>query len=160
MKINLDKRFRLKNFDYGGNHSFFVTVRTKDRKHYLGSIENEKFLPTKIGSIVVENWKSIPDHFGFVVLDEFQCMPDHFHGIIHFKKANYNNIKKGNQFGPQKDNLGSVMRTFKASITSFAKINELEFKWHPRYHDHVIHSEEELERIRNYIRANVANWKK
>ena len=50
------------------------------------------------------------------------------------------------------------MRGYKASVKKHAVINEIDFAWQPKFHDHIIRSEEELKRIRQYIVNNPANW--
>jgi len=69
------------------------------------------------------------------------------------------NTKGINKFAPQSKNLGSVMRGFKSSVSSFAKDNNVIFNWQPRYYDHVIRNHNEFMRISMYIRNNPANWK-
>ena len=69
------------------------------------------------------------------------------------------NTKGKNKFGPQSKNLGSVMRGFKSTVSSFAKDNNIIFNWQPRYYDHVIRNHDEFMRISTYIRNNPANWK-
>jgi REP element-mobilizing transposase RayT len=68
------------------------------------------------------------------------------------------NTKGKNKFGPQSKNLGSVMRGFKSTVSSFAKDNNIIFNWQPRYYDHVIRNHDEFMRISTYIRNNPANW--
>ena len=67
--------------------------------------------------------------------------------------------KSGNHFGPQSQNLGSIVRGFKIGVTKYCRENDIEFGWQPRYHDHIIRDRMELERIQNYIRNNPGNWK-
>jgi hypothetical protein len=55
--------------------------------------------------------------------------------------------------------LSVVIRQFKQSITRFANENNIEFAWQPRFHDHIIRDNDELNGISNYIENNVANWK-
>jgi putative transposase len=160
MKINLNKNFRRKGFDYGSNGFYFITIKCKNRICYLGGIENEEFIPSTIGQTAINNWENIPKHFPFILLDEFQCMPDHFHGIIQVNKEEFKFNKEGNKFGPQKDNIGVVISNFKASVTRFANQNQIEFKWHSRYHDSIIDGVDQLQNIRNYIKNNPKNWKK
>lgn len=114
--------------------------------------------PIPIGEIAIENWNKIPEHFPFVELDEFIVMPNHVHGILFFNKPDFKEWTP-NKFGPQSQNLGSVIRGYKASVTTYATTNQIEFSWQPRFHDHIIHSEEELNRIRKYIIQNPSKWK-
>jgi REP element-mobilizing transposase RayT len=64
-----------------------------------------------------------------------------------------------NQFAPQSHNLASVLRGFKSAVTMFARKNKVAFDWQPRFHDHIIRSELEYQRISRYIRNNPAKWR-
>ena len=112
---------------------------------------------TTIGKIANQNWMDIPKHFPFVVLDEFVVMPNHIHGILRFEKPGYRERKK-NVFGPQSQNLGSVLRGYKSATKSYATTHHIEFGLQARYHDDVITSGKELERIRIYIQNNPSRW--
>jgi putative transposase len=68
-------------------------------------------------------------------------------------------VQTKNKFGPQSQNLASIIRGFKIGITKYARINKIEFGWQARYHDHIIRNEIELERIRKYITTNPMNWR-
>jgi REP-associated tyrosine transposase len=136
---------RLQNWDYGSQGLYFVTICTKNRNKYFGEIvplqtQNIAPLqPTLIGLIAQKNWEQIPVHFPFVELDQFQVMPDHLHGILFFNIP-YSGQWTVNKFGPQSKNLGSVIRGYKASVKTYAAINQIDFEWQPRFHDHVIRS--------------------
>lgn len=112
---------------------------------------------TPIGEIAYQNWIDIPKHYPFVVLDEFVIMPDHIHGILCFKKPGYRQ-RKLNAFGPQSQNLGSVIRGFKGATKSYSAAHNIYFAWQARYHDDVITSGKELDKIRQYIKENPARW--
>jgi hypothetical protein len=63
-----------------------------------------------------------------------------------------------NKFGPQSKNLASILRGFKSAVTTFARINNIQFGWQPRFHDHIIRNDESFQRISKYIANNQANW--
>lgn len=63
-----------------------------------------------------------------------------------------------NKFGPQSQNLASIIRGFKTGVTKYARNNNIDFAWQSRYHDHIIRDNESFERIRNYIINNPKNW--
>lgn len=63
-----------------------------------------------------------------------------------------------NKFGPQSQNLASIIRGYKTGVTKFARNNNINFAWQPRFHDHVIRDNESHEIIRNYIINNPKNW--
>lgn len=77
---------RLVNWDYGSNAPYFVTICTKNRKHYFGDIAACKMQQSEIGQLVELFWYEIPVHFPFVILDAFILMPNHIHGIIVINK--------------------------------------------------------------------------
>ncbi len=116
-----------------------------------------QYQPTEIGKMAFEFWNEIPQHFPFVVLDAFVIMPNHVHGILIFEKPNKTDWTP-NKFGTQSQNLGSVLRGFKASLKRYANQKNIEFGWQSRFHDHIIRNEIELKNIRAYIRNNAMNW--
>ena len=165
---------RLKNWDYGSHGFYFVTICTKNKQPYFGRIVNDvnntinnrtqNFASphpnqtfTLIGEIANRYWAEIPKHFPFVELDTFVIMPDHVHGILFLNRPKYESWRT-NSFKPQSENLASIVRGFKAAVKKYAVLNQLEFDWQPRYHDHVIHSENELNIIRQYIMDNPMKW--
>jgi len=152
-KYNI-KSNRLKNWDYGNNASYFITICTKYRYKSLGYMQNNKILLSKIGKIAEKHWKQIPKHFPFVILDKFVIMPDHLHGIIIINKQIQNKIYKSNKFGPQSENLASIIRGFKASIKKYAVINHIRFNWQTLYYERKINNITGFIKTRNYIIHN------
>ena len=73
---------RLKNWDYGSNAIYFVTICTQNREHYFGEIADGQMNLSETGKIANRFWFEIPNHFPFVQLGEFVVMPNHVHGII------------------------------------------------------------------------------
>jgi REP element-mobilizing transposase RayT len=63
-----------------------------------------------------------------------------------------------NTYGPQSKNLSSIIRGIKSAVTMYAKKMKLDFSWQPRYHDDIIRTNRELNRIRKYIIENPGNW--
>ncbi len=83
---------RLKNWDYGKNGAYFITICTGNREHFFGEIitiddENEMQF-SEIGLLANEFWAEIPKHFPFVELGNYQVMPNHVHGILIIDKKN------------------------------------------------------------------------
>ncbi len=55
--------------------------------------------------------------------------------------------------------LGKIIRHFKAKATK--KIHDaglIDFGWQGKFYDHIIRGQEDLDRIRDYIRKNPSNW--
>jgi len=157
---------RLKNRDYGAPGYYFITICTQNRENYFGHVEwatpvgTQNFASrvqlTPIGKIARQYWIEIPNHFRFVFLDEFVIMPNHVHGILTINKPGYHDPKP-NAFGPQSQNLPSVVRGFKAATKKHATINGLEFSWQPRYHERILRLDE-LDSCRKYIQNNPEKW--
>jgi len=63
-----------------------------------------------------------------------------------------------NKFGPQSKNIASIIRGFKIGVTKFAKSQNIPFGWQPRFYDHIVRNEKDLNRIRQYIINNPAKW--
>ena len=107
-----------------------------------------------------------------VQLHEFVVMPDHFHGIVEILDYGHGRyalpggdrdalqcVSTGKQFGPQKDNLASIIRGFKSSVVRAVRKLNPDFAWQTRFHDRIVRDNDALERIRNYIQENPAKWK-
>jgi len=73
---------RLKNWNYGKNGYYFVTICIKNCECVFGNVNDKKMILSEIGRIAEKFWLEIPTHFPFVKLDEFIIMPNHIHGII------------------------------------------------------------------------------
>jgi len=175
---------RLQNWDYGWNGSYFITICTANRKCFFGDIEVGKMNLTEIGGMANKFWIEIPEHFPFVKLDAHVVMPNHVHGIIVIDKPrdgrnvtqndnrtvetqNFASLQSQpqkppqpkNKFGPQSQNLASIIRGYKTGVTKYARIHRIDFAWQSRFHDHIIRNKKEYERIKNYIINNPKNWR-
>jgi len=161
---------RLADWDYGANGSYFVTICTKDREKFFGEIEEITMemqnsdtrsiaclTATEIGEIAFTNWETIPTFHPYVELDEITVMPDHVHGILFINKPEKATWEL-NKFGPQRNNLGSIVRGYKSSVKTYAVINNIEFVWQSKYYDRVIRNEKEYWNIKEYIRNNPDQW--
>ena len=84
-------------------------------------------------------------------------MPNHIHGVLFINKANKHDWQL-NKFGVQSQNLASIIRGYKASVKTYATINDIKFDWQPRYYDHVIRNEKEYLNINGYIANNPEQW--
>jgi len=162
-------------WDYGSNAAYFVTICINDRSHGFGEGVNAEMVLTPLGQAAVDCWDEIPTHFPFVVLGGFVVMPNHIHGIIIIDKPDDGDDAvqtqdiapvqtqdiaslPRNKFGPQSQNLASIVRGYKIGVTKYAREHNLPFRWQERYHDHVIRNEGEYERIRKYIEKNPQKW--
>lgn len=155
-------------WDYGSNALYYVTINTKNRVHYFGKIVDKEMHLTNIGRAASDCWQEIPEHFSFVILIKFVVMPDHVHGILRINKPPGMDVEETqyfvslpfqkNKFGPQSNNLASVLRGYKIGVTNFAKSNNILFCWQRGYHDHIIRDDRSFFAISKYIENNPGKW--
>ncbi|MFH1319932.1 MAG: transposase [Bacteroidota bacterium] len=74
----------------------------------------------------------------------------------YFRQSFHN--RKQNKFGPQRNNLSSIMGGIKSAATVNIRKMTPDFQWQLLFNDHVIRNSRELNRIRQYIKNNPANW--
>ncbi len=156
------KSIRLPNWDYSNPGYYAVTICTKDKIEYFGKIKNGKMYLNQLGKIVEKCWLEIPNHFPFIFLDCYIIMPNHIHGIIEIKCRDAKfcvSTGNENKFGPQSKNLASIIRGFKTGVKKYATINKINFVWQKSFYEHIIRGENDLNRVREYIRLNPLNWK-
>jgi REP element-mobilizing transposase RayT len=136
---------RLQTHDYGSNGAYFITICTADRINYFGEIKNREMIHSPLGEIAHQCWIDIPKHFPFVKLDAHIIMPNHTHGIIIIDKSDLeiqsnkslnsrevqtqNIASQQNKFGPQSQNLASIIRGFKTGVTVNARKINPAFGW-------------------------------
>ena len=134
---------------------------------------------SEIGKIADQEWVKTPGIRPDMNLElgEFVVMPNHFHAIVIIGDNAYNTECGGddrdrrrdamhrvsttvNQFGPQSNNLASIMRGFKSVVTKNARYIRPNFAWQSRYHDHIIRNDTSFHSISQYIRQNPSQWQK
>jgi len=172
------KHIRLRNHDYSSPGVYFITICTDNRKHFFGEITNMQMTYTPIGEIALQYWNEIPHHFPQIKLRAFVIMPNHIHGIMQIicrdtacrvpTNDDADNVgschgmtPQYNQFSnPIKGSISTIIGQYKSSVTRWCNKNDHSyFGWQSKFHDHVVRSREEYDRITNYINTNIQNWK-
>ena len=169
--------------DYDGG-SYFITICTKDREHYFGEIVDEEMVLSDIGKYVDEQFKNVTSHYPYAEIPLWTIMPNHVHAIVVISACrdvacNVSSMEPNHSAGdvaryvstnptdkneymaersPKQGSLAAVIRGLKSAVTKYANENEILFAWQPRFHDHIIRDNSEMNRIANYIENNVANW--
>jgi REP element-mobilizing transposase RayT len=172
---------RLKNWDYSTPGAYFITICAEGREYVFGRVECGRMILSEIGEIAHSRWREIPRHFPSVHLDEFGMMPNHLHGIVIIDKTNTvfvetpkldvsTNIHTNPQIPTRpttepaakpnwkSGSLGVIINQYKRICTIHIRKHGYVFEWQSRFHDHVIRNEDDLDRIRNYIRYNPFHW--
>jgi len=123
-------------------------------------------------------WNEIPRYYSGVEIDQFQIMPNHIHGIIVMVGAGPracpdNNGQPCHQIhgqpqgvAPTRLSLNDVVHRFKTMTTKKYCDGIKQYGWpafagklwQRNYYEHIIRSDEDIGRIRDYILNNPANW--
>ncbi len=165
------KSIRLPHWDYSSCGGYFVTICTKNRECFFGNVSNKKMKLSQIGEIANKYWNEIPKHYKNVSLDEYILMPNHIHGIVIIEQliptvetphcgvsTNTKNPHHKPQWKP--NSLGSIICQFKSITTKHVRsIGSPNFSWQSRFHEHIIRNDNDLNRIRKYIKNNPLKWK-
>ena len=142
---------RLDGYDYSRAGAYFVTICVKDRHEML-------WMPTPagahivrpplsdIGEIVEKTIENIPQIYENVRIDKYVIMPNHIHIIM---VIDYNHGRT--MCAPT---VSRVVKQCKEHVTK-----QIGFSmWQKSYHDHIIRSEAEYQKIWQYIDENPAKW--
>ncbi len=137
----------MRNYDYGNQGAYFVTISTYNRKHFFGEIDANDMHLNENGKIVHSVWNELPEHYPFLNLDSFIIMPNHIHGILVLSKSSFS--------------FSEIIRGFKTF--SARKINEKNSSpgkalWQRNYYEHVIRNDDDLNQTRQYILNNPLKW--
>lgn len=151
---------------------YFITICTKNRQHFFGEIYNERMHLSKIGKFLESQLSSAHYFCANVEVPLFVVMPNHIHLIVSITDAgtsadvDSDNLRRSpnpylrddakcKRFSPA---LSRYINSIKGTVTKFAKTNDIEFGWQPRYHDHAIRSTRDCNNISDYILNNVIRW--
>lgn len=148
---------RLAGYDYSQAGAYFVTFCTHERQHLFGEVIDGMIQLTPAGAIAWRCWDEIPVHFPTVEIDHVVVMPNHVHGIIVIQSTPPAPDSKT----PAPPSLNTVIGLYKSTVTKFIRREDdpsIAQVWQRSYHDHVIRTEEELARIRDYINTNPQRW--
>jgi REP element-mobilizing transposase RayT len=173
MKSGNRKSVRLSGHDYSGPATYFITLCTESRECLFGQVINGEMNLNESGRIVQEAWMRSPQIRSELDLDRWIVMPDHFHGIVSIRpRCPFTAVVGATGGRPataitsgrpalQSGSLGSFIGGFKSITTK--RINEIRATpdapvWQRNYDEHIIDTDEELERMRQYIKDNPRKW--
>jgi REP element-mobilizing transposase RayT len=166
--------------DYNGG-IYFVTICTQNNQHFFGEIQNSTMLLNEIGQFAFDNLQDISTHYPYAEIPLFVVMPNHLHAIVFIDGENgritrhcrdvaryvstdsgtdkhSENNEKMVEIAKHQSLLGFVIRGLKSATTKFANQNNIPFAWQTRFHDRIIRSQNEINRIAEYIENNPARW--
>lgn len=160
-------------------HYFGKVVDDKMQLNSCGEIVHQEILNTMTmrKNVIIDTFIVMPNHIHMII-----CMADPRKWIcrdaLHASQwatrrvalhgINGNNnwrgdgnvlcVDEGNIFGPQKNNLATIIRGLKSAITSKIKKLYPEFSWQWSFYEHIIKSDRSFQNIREYIENNPVNW--
>jgi len=163
----LHSNLRLTGFDYAQPGAYYVTLVTRGRELL--------FEDARYRELATECWQWLGEHLTHVVVDEYVVMPNHLHGLLILNGVDalgaVDPCRRPSRGAPTVEQtaeptakakpLGQIIGAFKTVST--ARINMLRGTpgaqiWQRNFHDRVVHSNAELDRIRKYIHDNPAMW--
>ena len=180
MELPKRRSIRLKDYDYGQNGAYYVTICAKDKAHLFGEIINvgadlvsARTQLNYAGQMIEKVFLETVQSFENIIADKYVVMPNHFHCILVISRA------------------GSVMRTecvsradarsaptvatksIAAVVQAFKSKTTLEYikgvklgllppfdkqVWQRNYYEHVIRDESDYQTKWQYIDQNPAKW--
>ena len=145
------KRNRLRNYDYGQNGAYFITICTKDRKQILSKIVGDGFpVPNLPGRIAEEMIEQVMIRYPSVSVDKYVIMPDHIHLLLRIEGT-----------GNPSPTLGNVIGWYKYQTTK--RINQTDATqglqvFQRSYYEHVIRNQQDYDSVWEYIENNPRKW--
>ena len=143
------RSIRLRDYDYSNAGAYFVTICTYHRQCALSEVVGETIVMNPVGEAIAQIWQSLPERFPNIEIDAWVIMPNHLHGVV------------GITDRASSKPLGQLIGAFKVLSTRRANAIRRTVRamlWQRNYYEHVVRTEADLERIREYIAMNPARW--
>lgn len=145
---------RLKSFDYSAPGAYFITICTDNRRNLFwenvgASIARpQAVVLSETGKIVDSAIRGIPVHYPAVSVDRYVIMPNHIHLLLQIRTdSNGQRIPAPTISAVVQQMKGYVSKQIGHGI------------WQKLFHDHVIRSEADYQKIWEYIEHNPIRWK-
>lgn len=180
MKYNPDihhrQSIRLKGYNYRNMGAYFITICTWDRGNLFGKVADGIMVLNENGTIVENTWFDLPNHNSNIGLDAFIIMPNHVHAIITVGAGSKpalgsKSVSDVVSISPSRAGLEPAptegiplseivrqLKTFSAKRINNRRNTQGTPVWQRNYYEHIIRDEDELNKIREYIKNNPANW--
>jgi putative transposase len=169
---------RLPGYDYAQAGGYFVTIVTSDRACLFGETLEGEMRLNEYGRVIQLVWNELPGHYSTVECDAFVVMLNHVHAIIILREdkgvgvshvgaglkpargvaAGPNSARAGLKPAPTLPEIIRAFKTFSARRVNGMRNTPGVPLWQRNYYEHIIRSEDELMRIREYIANNPLQW--
>ncbi len=151
------KQNRLQGYDYGRPGSYFITICVEKHAEMLGEVcRGAHCAPayirlSDIGRAVENAILQIPNCHKNVRVDKYVIMPNHIHMILVLAQDRGRAMRAPTR----RSTIPGILRGMKEAVTK-----SIGFPiWQKSYHDHIIRSEADYQRIWEYIDTNPAKWR-
>ncbi|MDE6436082.1 MAG: transposase [Muribaculaceae bacterium] len=158
--------------DYNAG-DFFVTICTKNKECFFGEIRNGEMFLSKLGQFVKNQLEAAGKVCHYVEVPVYVVMPNHIHLYVCIstsgigldseaicQRAPDPAFRAESTCSRSVPLLSRYINSLKGVVTKFARVNNIEFSWQSRYHDHCIRNQSEANGISEYILNNVIRWDK
>jgi putative transposase len=149
------KNIRLKDYDYSKNGAYFITICTKNKLEFLWMKSVGACIArphsscqqlSSMGMIVENAINKIHEKYYTVSVDKYVIMPNHIHIILI--------LQNGDGRAMHAPTISIVINQMKGYVTK-----QIGFSiWQKLFHDHIIRSETEYQKIWDYIETNPQKW--
>ncbi|MFU8826550.1 MAG: transposase [Brevefilum sp.] len=154
---------RYPGWDYTTPGAYFVTICTQQRRNFFGAVIDGKMELNPLGEVVKEEILRTETIRKNVIVDSWVIMPNHVHLIVIITiEDDVATPRRG--VATEDDRrwkpgcLGAIINHIKGACTRRIRADlDPTFAWQPRYYDHVIRSERDLDNLRLYITLNPEN---
>ncbi len=170
-QLNRRSIIRLPGYDYSQPGAYFVTMCAQNRTCLFGNVVAGKIVLNDAGRMIKRWYFELENKFPDIFCDEYVIMPNHFHTIIINVGADLR-VCPGKMIKPDKmgEHTGSPLRKiiqwFKTMTTNeyIRGVKQNGWQsfpgklWQRNYYERIIQNENELHKIRQYIRNNPIYW--
>ena len=152
---NLPKRKspRLRKYDYSKSGAYFITICTKDRECLFSPVGADSISARMVERTFLETIRRYPGFDAPI----YVVMPNHFHAIITITRADMESAPT----------VSEIVQSFKrystveyATMVKEGILPPFEKQiWQRSFHDHIVRSRDEYEKISKYIYENPRHWR-
>lgn len=175
-QIHDRKSIRLKGYDYSQAGLYFITICVQNRECLFGNIINDQMILNDAGMMISKWYHELENKFPDIRCHQMIVMPNHFHailenvgavGMVGMVGADLrvcpNNHTEGEHVGSP---LHRVVQWFKTMTTNeyIRGVKHLGWQpfdrklWQRNYWEHIIRTENNYNRIAQYILNNPKKW--
>ena len=161
---------RLPGFDYATPGAYFVTIVTQNRECLFGDVVDGVMCLNELGRTIDDTWNAVPTRFPNVTTDAWVIMPNHVHGVVVVTERLHGPSGVGvihelplPVTPPVRRRMAIPLVVGYLKMNASKQINIIRNNpgtpvWQRNYYEHVIRTDDELNRIRQYIVDNPKNW--